>query len=83
MSRTQVTCNCPVYNFPHRQGGGKCQQPDWCSVTDENICTDDEDNECPFHDECPFLDGVRLYVYEQHMKNHPSLTISERNPGLR
>ncbi|AWD90241.1 hypothetical protein [Dickeya phage Sucellus] len=28
MKRRQVTCNCSVYKFPHRFGGGKCNGMD-------------------------------------------------------
>jgi hypothetical protein len=28
--RQQITCRCPAYPFPHREGGGQCEMPDWC-----------------------------------------------------
>lgn len=27
------TCNCNAYKFPHREGGGRCNEPEYIPVT--------------------------------------------------
>lgn len=30
MKKNQITCRCDAYPFPHRQGGGDCEMPEFC-----------------------------------------------------
>ena len=63
MCNNDIVCNCPAYSFPHRQGGGACGLPDYCDLRDTWFCSDDEDNECWFVDECPIIEREREFRY--------------------
>lgn len=82
--KPQITCRCPAYPFPHRQGGGDCELPKSCSVMDDYRCLDGEDNECPFCDDCPLMDEMR-HASDMAIlaARHPSLTAQERNGNFR
>ena len=53
VKRNQITCRCFAYNFPHRQGGGKCAMPDYCKFLDDtegecfHECHHTSDRSCP------------------------------------
>jgi hypothetical protein len=32
MRRSQITCRCSAYPFPHRLTGGKCSGPEWAAA---------------------------------------------------
>ena len=53
-------CNCPAYPFPHRQGGGKCNLPDYCDFQEEHDCLELGYNDCPYQDECPIMLDMSL-----------------------
>lgn len=75
--RNQITCNCPAYAFPHRQGGGKCTLPEHCELYDDDWCDDD----CEFVDKCPIIQEIRLRVAWASVTE--TLTSQERNPNFR
>ena len=79
VKHNQITCRCPAYPFPHRQGSGKCTMPNYCAALH------DDDWEscgyCRMDDRCPYQDHLRYYT--NHKENHPSLTIQERNLNFR
>ena len=77
--RKQITCRCPVYDFPHRQGGGKCKMPTDCETANE-LGFNETCGWCEMDDNCPYQDSYR---WHHHKRNHPSLTIQERNPNFR
>lgn len=62
MKKKQVTCWCDAYPFPHRQGGGKCEMPEYCGERsyDPQDCQA-PDVFCYYHtyDEVPIM--VRSY----------------------
>lgn len=64
---TQITCTCRAYPFPHREGGGKCEMPDWCG----------EDDACFFDD---YNEACNTHTPNER---NESLTIAERNPNWR
>ena len=73
-NRKQITCDCDAYPFPHRLGGGQCD-PCKCDACFDGYCevhgTDDSIWYNPF--------TGRTYRIDWH----PSLTVGERNPGLK
>jgi len=78
VKRNTITCNCPAYKFPHRQGGGKCVMPDYCIQIeiDDSICT----YECIYFDNktCPRIDWDHKYDPREE-----ALTVQERNSDFR
>jgi hypothetical protein len=74
MKRKQITCYCTSYSFPHRQGGGKCEMPDFCGEPsrwfDDCIAPNDF---CYYH-EHNYYDGFGFVRSE-------TLTAGERNVG--
>ena len=78
MKRKQITCRCPAYNFPHREGGGKCEMPEHCiAVEGEGFA---ECGYCEMDDKCIYQDRAR---HSQYDPREEALTIQERNPGWR
>lgn len=73
-------CRCPTYNFPHREGGGKCELPGACSVQDEHDCPGAY-NTCPYQEDCLLLQEI--YENQPVRDDHPSLTAQERNQNFR
>ena len=49
-----MTCACPTYPFPHKEGGGKCEMPDFCGQLWGSNYEDCFflylDKPCPHHD---------------------------------
>ena len=66
--RNQITCRCPAYPFPHRQGGGRCTLPVVCYF----YCFDcDEFDNCKEANAHPYDDREEAF------------TDQERNPSFR
>ena len=80
MPKIQITCKCPAYDFPHRQGSGDCKMPDWCNLEEDYFCYAGEDNICPFVDECPVMERIRQ---SYHPRPSETLSAAERNPNLK
>ena len=88
--RTQVTCNCSAYNFPHRIGGGKCNGSSWagsyrlilgeccatcnCNNTGESGAGGDR------KDTCDVVGGIETYKlcegYQDHLHGQPVIRVS-------
>ena len=78
----QITCNCPAYAFPHRQGGGDCDMPGNCEQMNE-LGWEDACGECGMDDYCPIQDEIQQRIWENEQRYHPALTIQERNSDFR
>jgi hypothetical protein len=77
--RKQITCRCPAYDFPHRQGGGECTMPDDCPPANEigfkEVC-----GWCEMDDNCVYQEKYRWCHYDPREE---ALTVQERNPNFR
>lgn len=68
-----TTCNCDAYPFPHREGGGDCNMPDWCGVHSRSWEDCAIEGVCEYHQ---YID--REYHYDPREE---ALTAAERNAG--
>lgn len=70
--KSQVTCECNAYEFPHRIGGGTCTGDQWCAsfrIIDSSLC-----NSCNcFGSECEAATGQDSFkngdCYEEELRS--------------
>ena len=80
--KKQKHCECPAYPFKHRQGGGKCNLPDFCDFMEPLQCLT-EDCDCEYIDDCPLVQDIRERFHTWRTDDHPSLTVGERNSNYK
>jgi len=77
-------CNCPAYDFPHRQGGGRCDLPDTCDFMFSLECTDPEGGYCDYADDCPLLNAIDHHRMQfDRYRYDETLSPQERNLDFR
>lgn len=80
MRRSQVTCLCSAYEFPHRIGGGRCNGDQWAESYFTMVGEMCEFCQSNNEGECDVAGGLEKIKYCEGVKDHLATQTDLRLP---